>query len=138
MFILVYKIAINSIWPDLIILRWPGIKRPTEKQLRHDAAQRPHVNSFAERQPQDYFGRSVVSGLQVGVAHSFAYMRRATKVDHFHSEIVNKFFSTEHNKTSNIQREYSGYLPVGLSHRIHQHDIFWLQVSMNESKLLQL
>ncbi len=39
----------------LIIFRCPRVERPSQKQLCHNASQRPHVYSFAERQSEDDF-----------------------------------------------------------------------------------
>lgn len=40
---------------DLVILRGAGIQRPAEEQLRHHAAEGPHVDGLAERQTKNDF-----------------------------------------------------------------------------------
>lgn len=45
---------------DLIVLGRAGVQRPAQEQLRHHAAERPHIDRLAERQPEDYFGCSAI------------------------------------------------------------------------------
>ena len=59
-----------------------------------------------------FLNSPVVSGLQVSGANSLGDMAGRTKVNDFDS--------------------------VGLSSGIHQHDVLWLQVSMDQTQRLQL
>ena len=36
---------------DLVVLAGAGVERPAQEELRHHAAQGPHVDRLAERQP---------------------------------------------------------------------------------------
>ena len=94
---------------DLVILRGPGVQGPAQEQLGHHAAQAPHVDGFAEREAEDNLGSSVISGLKIGVADRLAHVTRRSEVNHLD--------------------------PVGLPHRVHQHDVLGLQISVNQSKL---
>lgn len=42
----------------LVVLQSSGVQRPTQEELGDDAAQRPHVDGLAERQPQNNLWRS--------------------------------------------------------------------------------
>lgn len=88
--------------PNLIVLGRAGIQWPSQEQLGHHAAQRPHVDGLAERQAEDDFGRPIVARLQVRIAHGFAHVRGAAKVDDFDAAtvllIVNNLRRCEQNK----------------------------------------
>ena len=96
---------------NLVVLRGPRVEGPSEEELCHHAAQGPHVDGLAEGQSQDDLGGPVVTRLQVSVADGFADVRGRSEVDDFD--------------------------PVGLALRVQQHDVFRLEVRVDQAKLLQ-
>ena len=97
---------------QLVVLGRAGVERPAEEELGHDAAERPHVDRLAERQAEQYLGRSVVARLQVRRLHGLGDVRGGAEVDHL-----------------DLER---------LPGRVDEHDVLGLEVGVYEAELAQL
>lgn len=80
----------HSNLPYLIILGRSGVEGPSQEQFRHHAAQRPHIDSLAERQAQNDLWSTVIPRLQVRIAHRFTDMRCTPEINHFYPKVDEK------------------------------------------------
>ena len=96
---------------DLIVLGRARVQGPAQEELGHHTAQAPHVDGLTEREAEDDLRGSVVARLEVRVADGLAHVAGRPEVDHLDS--------------------------VRLPHGVHQHDVLWLQVGVDQTELLQ-
>lgn len=98
----------------LVILITARVEGPAQMQLSHHTAQRPHVHLLTEGQPQQDLGGPVEAGLDVGLLH----------VAHLREEDGRA-------KVNQLDAEWVTCV-------VHQHDVLWFKVSVDDGELLQL